>query len=376
MRLLAPYNKQTIWNAIIESCEENQGKIIWRKEDEVYGNVRKLTGGGDFSIKILEEGTNTIISINYLPSNFTKFLHSLKIRIPNCTDVTEFQDEFCDICKSKFGLTNPKKEKQLTWHMGTGGLICFRCYTKQEKLSNIEKKVESGHNSDLLCMGCKRNAGGFFDLSSGSFCQQCSVEKFGVIILSASNGQYHGGHKAFIAGGYASKFELGHMYLTEQFFIFIKKNDNPAKRIEIIISLNSVQIEGWEVEEESRRKSVGMGGLAAPTGFGAAGIASGTVHDEGKAHHIVIPYVDENGIPQKPRFGISSFGGKAIREWSEKVYQQIVKVKSTSRSIQEKNKPINTSGNNDDPLHVLKLRFAKGEITKEEYEDMRKMLES
>lgn len=30
----------------------------------------------------------------------------------------------------------------------------------------------------------------------------------------------------------------------------------------------------------------------------------------------------------------------------------------------------------DDPLKVLKLRFAKGEITKEEYEEMRKMLES
>jgi uncharacterized membrane protein len=32
--------------------------------------------------------------------------------------------------------------------------------------------------------------------------------------------------------------------------------------------------------------------------------------------------------------------------------------------------------NIDDPLKVLKLRFAKGEITKEQYEEMRKMLES
>jgi Short C-terminal domain len=28
------------------------------------------------------------------------------------------------------------------------------------------------------------------------------------------------------------------------------------------------------------------------------------------------------------------------------------------------------------PLHILKIRFAKGEINKEEYEEMRKMLES
>src|SRR5919198_1058268 len=31
---------------------------------------------------------------------------------------------------------------------------------------------------------------------------------------------------------------------------------------------------------------------------------------------------------------------------------------------------------NANPLHILKIRFAKGEITKEQYEEMRKMLES
>jgi hypothetical protein len=40
---------------------------------------------------------------------------------------------------------------------------------------------------------------------------------------------------------------------------------------------------------------------------------------------------------------------------------------------------INKSGDNDNdnvnPLHILKIRFAKGEISKEEYEEMRKMLE-
>ena len=39
-----------------------------------------------------------------------------------------------------------------------------------------------------------------------------------------------------------------------------------------------------------------------------------------------------------------------------------------------KSKPI-SSPDIDDPLRVLKIRFAKGEITKEQYEDMRKMLE-
>jgi len=29
----------------------------------------------------------------------------------------------------------------------------------------------------------------------------------------------------------------------------------------------------------------------------------------------------------------------------------------------------------DDPVHILKIRFARGEINKEEYQEMRKLLE-
>jgi len=34
---------------------------------------------------------------------------------------------------------------------------------------------------------------------------------------------------------------------------------------------------------------------------------------------------DENGIPQEPRFGVSSFRGNAIKEWATKLYEQVVK---------------------------------------------------
>jgi uncharacterized membrane protein len=37
-------------------------------------------------------------------------------------------------------------------------------------------------------------------------------------------------------------------------------------------------------------------------------------------------------------------------------------------------KPISSRDNND-PIRVLKIRFAKGQITKEQYEEMRKALE-
>ena len=120
-------------------------------------------------------------------------------------------------------------------------------------------------------------------------------------------------------------------------------------------------------------------------GAGDIGIGSGMIYDSGKAHHIAIPYIDENGIPQAPRFGISSFRGKAIREWAVKLYQQVVNEKRESAKFSSKadnnvKQPLNqepvSSPNIDDPLKILKIRFAKGEITKEQYEEMRKMLES
>ncbi|HEU4448070.1 MAG TPA: SHOCT domain-containing protein [Nitrososphaeraceae archaeon] len=50
-----------------------------------------------------------------------------------------------------------------------------------------------------------------------------------------------------------------------------------------------------------------------------------------------------------------------------------------SRSVnnnEESSQEAMSSPKIDDPLKILKIRFAKGEITKEQYEEMRRMLES
>lgn len=60
------------------------------------------------------------------------------------------------------------------------------------------------------------------------------------------------------------------------------------------------------------------------------------INESGKSHRLVVPYTDENGIPQEPRFGISSFRGKAIREWAAKLYRQVVDEKKDTTRIPSK----------------------------------------
>jgi hypothetical protein len=84
-----------------------------------------------------------------------------------------------------------------------------------------------------------------------------------------------------------------------------------------------VTIETWNVHEEIRRKELSGGGFA----YDNIGLGGLFMHESGKSHRLVVPYVDENGIPQQPVFGVSSFGGKAIRQWATELYKQVVNAK-------------------------------------------------
>ena len=218
-------------------------------------------------------------------------------------------------------------------------------------------------------------------LSKEQSCFRCFQSEFGSIILKAPYAEYHGGHKAYLAGGMFSKYQSGQMYLSNSHLIFVKGGKDQAKRWEIIIPLASVLLGNWGIEEESRRKTVSGGGVAISDGVA---LGSGAIHDSGKAHHLVVSYIDANGIRQDPRFGISSFGGKAIRQWAVTFYETVVKAKrnsddsssSTERlSSQSPGSDVATPSPNEDPVKILKLRFAKGEITKEQFDEMRKLLE-
>ena len=269
--------------------------------------------------------------------------------------------KICAICHLPLGFTryDPKKE----WYIN--GKLCGDCFRNPTRLG-----VRPAADSRYACHMCGKNVPSL-EFESESLCFKCFELKYGKVLLIAERGEYYGGHKVHLAGGTFGDYESGKMFLTEEHFIFAKGNKEIFKRWEIIIPLNSVLIEQWNVRGESRRKQIAGGGVSPVDNIAIGG---GVIHETGQRHRLLIPYVDENGIVQQPVFGVSSYKGKDIRKWAETLYQQLVEEKQQQLSS-DVNKSIQTDKDSD-PISVLKLRYAKGEITKKEYEEMRKTIES
>ena len=302
--------------------------------------------------KILSFETN--IQVDKKTPNWKGSFSNEPFHIP-----TLLGEGWCAICNKELGFMRytPKKE----WYID--GQLCSECFENPTKLG--VRQISSEEDSKYACVMCGKNVY-YFEFESENLCFSCFEQKYGKVLLTANRAEYYGGHKVHLAGGTFSEYESGKMYLTEVYLIFAKGNKDVSKRWEIMIPLSSVMIEQWNVKGESRRKQITAGGLSSNNiAFGG-----GAIHETGQRHRLAIPYIDENSIVQQPVFGVSSFGGKDIRIWAEKLYEQLVKVKQ--RSPQN----IQTDDDNDDPIAVLKLRFAKGEISKKEYEEMRKMIES
>jgi hypothetical protein len=82
-----------------------------------------------------------------------------------------------------------------------------------------------------------------------------------------------------------------------------------------------------------------------------------------KNQFVLIEYIDQVGMKQTPLFDSNN---KTKDRLMKTLYEKIKK---------NKGQKMKKSTTNEDPVKVLKLRYAKGEISKEEYEEMKKTLE-
>ena len=186
--------------------------------------------------------------------------------------------------------------------------------------------------------------------------------------LKEQRAVYYGGHKVYLGGGKFIDGQEGILTLYEKDLFFTKDAFRSSNRWQITIPLESVIIEDWEIDEKIRRKGIVGGGL----GFGGGLFGGGVIHESGRAHDIIIPYTDENGITHAPRFGVPSLTGNAIKEWTKLVYEQLVKIhqkqSNSSKTILDNNK-------HEKSIEILKLRLASGEITKQEFQELREILD-
>jgi hypothetical protein len=92
-------------------------------------------------------------------------------------------------------------------------------YLKDAEYNPIIKRQIKSDLQPNLCAEC---FGYEYDiiLQSQKLCKNCYLKLYGTPVLYAENAEYHGGHKAYLAGGVFGKSESGKMTLTRTISYF------------------------------------------------------------------------------------------------------------------------------------------------------------
>jgi uncharacterized CHY-type Zn-finger protein len=341
------------FNLIINNHKSFDGKYI-------EGTIDLKEGMGvDFHLNNFDGGTLVIISKK---NKFAFLLENLK---------TYHQIEIEKDSMAKkiitVGLKDKTKSEMLELKFDDNNIAEQRIVLK---IKDLEKVMDHIHQLKSLIKNQDNHEITDESSETNEETDDKLVEGIGRIIKQTATAQYYGGHKAYLAGGTFGDAQNGVLILTEKYLIFNKNAMRESKKWQIKIPLDKIILGDWKIDEKVRRKSIAGGGI----GFGLFG-GAGTIHDTGKSHDIVVPYIDENGIEQAPRFGVSSLTGNAIREWAKLIYDVLVSIQKQKKSKSEKTQSYEIKSIEENPLKVLKLRLAKGEITKEEFEELKELLE-
>jgi|SRR3989338_1140307 len=163
---------------------------------------------------------------------------------------------------------------------------------------------------------------------------------------------YKGGHSLFLSksGMLSPMGPTGTLYVKKNIIIFDGKN------IEINMPINKIDFSDVRQWQDSR------GTQQQAMAFAGKGMAWGSIGAMSKDFFVEISFIDEKGKRQKPIFEFTNKGNaEKFQKW---LYNKLPSESSKSKKQSEA----------EDPLSVLKLRYAKGQISKKEYERMKKEL--
>lgn len=244
---------------------------------------------------------------------------------------------------------------------------------KQKGIKN--KKSEMKHRKEpvLFCPSCKKS---FFekdaDIRDGymycPFCDHTPLEearKDSIIKVESSRKikqkkikfenefkcypvVYKGGHTLFLAktGLLSPMGPVGDLHVKKTMLIFIA-----GKKFEIEIPIDKIDfsdVKQWVGSRGTQQEAMAYAG---------AGMPWGSIGAMMKDLFVEIPFIDKNGKKQKPVFEFTN--KKSAERFQKWLYKKL---------------PKESEKQAENPLEILKIRYAKGEITKKEYEEMKKDL--
>lgn len=166
-------------------------------------------------------------------------------------------------------------------------------------------------------------------------------------ILFACGGEYYGGHMGFGT----RKYDQVTIGITKNFIVAVKTAFLKRNKWIMKIPIKKILVHEVRVgSEEAEGRYDTISSIYATGGLGL----------KGKVNMITIPFIDNDGIKQTPKFSTKKF-----KDFSKIFYEQIKKIKPVTKE----------KADEDDSIKILKIRYAKGEVTKKQFREMRKDLE-
>ncbi|NPA71985.1 MAG: SHOCT domain-containing protein [Gammaproteobacteria bacterium] len=165
---------------------------------------------------------------------------------------------------------------------------------------------------------------------------------------------------------------MGTIKLFNDRIEFEKQALRKSQRWKIVIPFSAIDVSQVHfAEKDSGKAIVTGGGFAWPGLFGVDGFGGGLITKFGDLQLLVIPYTDENGIKQAPRFLIKGAIRDKTREWAQVIYEKLAELsRSKSQNVIE-------AAQEDEiveKLKKLKELYESGILTEEEYAQKKKEL--